>query len=184
MIVAFSGSHQVGKTTLVNELKKRFRLPVVNEVAEKIHKLYPEMGYFHKELLMVFEQIREENRVLKNNNTKIIIADRCVWDMLVYSAWLKEKGLITEEEYSIIEAIVETVGKERYSLIFFVRPVIEVNSFRQIDVFDRKAQREIDKMFEKFFRERNINYIEIKEKDLEERVKFVSEVLSKYQLLL
>ena len=83
MIVAISGAHQVGKTTLARELNKRFGLPIVDEAALDVFQKYPEMDWFHREAIIIFEQIRKEQEVVQKHGWAV--ADRSVWDALAYS---------------------------------------------------------------------------------------------------
>ena len=91
---------------------------------------------------------------------------------------LWENGYLTTRELKIIEVFAEVFGTGRYKTIFFIRPVIKPKNFRKIAFFDEKAQKEIDIILEEIFKEKKIPYIEITEKDLEERVKFVAGTLA------
>ncbi|MBN4046970.1 AAA family ATPase [Olleya sp. AH-315-K02] len=98
MKIAFTGAHGVGKTTLINQLKKEvaknYNVSVTKEVPRIVCDLVNESEYFRrdnnsleKQLLILLGQFTLEYENV-NNNSLITICDRTIYDHWAYTIHL------------------------------------------------------------------------------------------------
>lgn len=99
-LIYFSGPHGSGKTTLMNELSKeteQFWIP----------KLYSRNIKFHtapvyRQLLKIMGRALENYEYLdlaKTNPEKIVLANRCIYDVISYNESFFNRGWISQRDY-------------------------------------------------------------------------------------
>lgn len=104
MRVSFSGPQSSGKTTLLNELKKRYsNYHFVDEVTRLVKRTYGvhinEAGGTNTQLYILAEHIK--NHLLPYEN---MILDRCILDGYVYTKYQVERGKIDESVLNIFKS--------------------------------------------------------------------------------
>jgi nicotinamide riboside kinase len=126
MRIAFTGSANVGKTTLFNALKNELKdYSFYPELALQLIKEEPDLFLNKKEFekrLYGLHRLRETNADFKAKNN--IIVDRCILDTIVFSKYCHIK------EYLDREHIIKEITDARYDMIFIVFPF---EPFREAD---------------------------------------------------
>lgn len=132
MKIAISGAQGVGKTTLLEELKKEFQ---EFEFIQGITRTLKNQGFKinkdgNDETQLAILKAHVSN--LKKDN---FITDRCVLDCTVYTRYLYNRGAVTKEILEKIEtALFKNISK--YDVIFYIRPEfdIEDDNVRDTDI--------------------------------------------------
>jgi len=150
MKIAVSGSQNCGKTTFIEEFKKRWPMYVSPEHTYRdIIKQNPHMGLNKGATVdsqhLILEALIVEAKLAKD--TKHVIFDRCVIDNLAYSLWLNahekiEDDYITDIKYKIRDAL------SLYDIIFYLPlhkdiPLVE----RETRDLDPVFRTEVDYIF-------------------------------------
>ena len=134
MRIAVSGTHSVGKTTLIRELVKVFPYPVIGEISSRYtfeQRKNPEI-----QKSMVREQIAAENE------KSSFIIDRCILDYLTYCTLEHHYGRYPFETYEYcLDLTRNHIKSKPYDAIIFVDECITVedNGNRELgDVYQRE----------------------------------------------
>lgn len=128
MRLAVSGTHSVGKTTLIRELVKILPYPVINEISSRYtleQRKNPEI-----QKSMVREQIEAENC------NQSFIVDRCILDYLTYCTLEYHYGTYPLETYEYcIEQTATHMKNVPYDAIIFIDEciTIEDNGNRKLE---------------------------------------------------
>lgn len=171
--ISISSTHGVGKTTLINLIKKIYKMNntifypesaiIVNEMNKKKFKLNQDSNIDTQRLIMEMEVNNVNNSNLHKSN--LCFFDRCVLDTYIYCIYLFEHNNLSFEEFSLIEKYYkENIYK--YDIIFFIESRssrIENNGYRALD---KKYQDDIYNIFKKVLKtidHEKIKIIHIKE---------------------
>lgn len=144
MRLAVSGTHSVGKTTLIRELVKVLPYPVIDEISSRYtfeQRKNPEI-----QKRMVREQIAAENE-----RTSFLI-DRCILDYLTYCTLEHHYGRYPFETYEYcLHLTKDHINSNPYDAIIFINECIPVedNGNRELGVV---YQREIFLMLSSIIR--------------------------------
>ena len=128
MRLAVSGTHSVGKTTLIRELVKILPYPLINEISSRYtldQRKNPEI-----QKSMVREQIKAEQE------KPSFIIDRCILDYLTYCTLEHHYGTYPLETYEYcVELATNHMKKKPYDAIIFIDECIslEDNGNRKLD---------------------------------------------------
>ena len=166
--ISISSTHGVGKTTLINLIKKIYKTDktifypesaiIVNEMNKKRFKLNQESNIDTQRLIMEMEVNNVNNSNLYKD--KLCFFDRCVLDTYIYCIYLFEHNKLNFEEFSIIEKkYKENIYK--YDYIFFIESrslAIENNGYRALD---KKYQEDIYNIFKRVLKTIDRNKIKI-----------------------
>ena len=113
MRLAVSGTHSVGKTTLIRELVKILPYPLIDEISRRYsfdQRKNPEV-----QKSMVREQIEAEQE------KSSFIIDRCILDYLTYCTLEHNYGRYPLETYEYcLELTTNYIKKKPYDVIVFV----------------------------------------------------------------
>lgn len=184
MKIAFTGSHGVGKTTLISTLEKKIekikKVEVTKEIPRIICDLINEPEYFRrnqnnlkKQMLIFFGQIIQEYELSKKDS-EILICDRTIFDHWAYTIYLMESELDNELKKVIEYFMVSHMLS--YNHIFYIPIEFEVEDDGTRED-DRNFQKEVDRLIIKNLNENKIPYTEING-SIEERLKTVSKKLN------
>lgn len=179
--VTISGSHSTGKTTLVNELKKK--LPswnVLSETARKvinkeniipkdIEKDIDKKIYFQKEIIN--SQIQEEILLRKKGNN--FICDRGIFDPIGYGNNLP-KSIKMALEYKILRHY----KKNPYNLVLFLPPILDIED-DGTRIMTKDFQKEVSDTIESSYIKNNITYYKLNTLILDERVEKSLDIIKK-----
>lgn len=171
--ISISSTHGVGKTTLINLIKKIYKMNntifypesaiIVNEMNKKKFKLNQDSNIDTQRLIMEMEVNNVNNSNLHKSN--LCFFYRCVLDTYIYCIYLFEHNNLSFEEFSLIEKYYkENIYK--YDFIFFIESRssrIENNGYRALD---KKYQDDIYNIFKKVLKtidHEKIKIIHIKE---------------------
>ena len=166
--ISISSTHGVGKTTLINLIKKIYKTDntifypesaiIVNEMNKKKFRLNQESNIDTQRLIMEMEVNN-----LKDSNgykDKLCFFDRCVLDTYIYCIYLFEHNKLSLEGFSLIEDYYkENIYK--YDYIFFIESrslKIDNNGYRSID---KKYQEDIYNIFKRVLKTIDHNKIKI-----------------------
>ena len=166
--ISISSTHGVGKTTLINLLKKIYKTDntifypesaiYVNEMNKKKFKLNQESNIDTQKLIMEMEVKNVKNSNLYQD--KLCFFDRCVLDTYIYCIYLFEHNKLSLEEFSLIEKYYnENIYK--YDYIFFIESrslKIDNNGYRSLD---KKYQLDIYNIFKRVLKTIDHNKIKI-----------------------
>ena len=166
--ISISSTHGVGKTTLINLIKKIYKTDntifypesaiIVNEMNKKKFKLNQESNIDTQRLIMEMEVNNLNNSNLYKD--KLCFFDRFVLDTYIYCIYLFEHEKLSFEEFSLIEKYYkENIYK--YDYIFFIESrslKIENNGYRALD---KKYQDDIYNIFKRVLKTIDHNKIKI-----------------------
>ena len=171
--ISISSTHGVGKTTLINLIKKIYKMNntifypesaiIVNEMNKKKFKLNQDSNIDTQRLIMEMEVKNVNNSNLHKSN--LCFFDRCVLDTYIYCIYLFEHNNLSFEEFSLIEKYYKE-NIQKYDIIFFIESRssrIENNGYRALD---KKYQDDIYNIFKKVLKtidHEKIKIIHIKE---------------------
>lgn len=138
MKIAFVGTHSVGKTTLLNELKKIYPgFNFVSEVARHCPFSLNEKTTLESQDWILRKQIQGE---LEKPIHDVTICDRSVYDQLAYIVYAVDYGTISSEDGERLERFISNWGLT-YDYLFYI-PIefdVEDDGFRSIDELYRKT---------------------------------------------
>ncbi|MDP2925292.1 MAG: deoxynucleoside kinase [Nanoarchaeota archaeon] len=105
-----SGPHGSGKTTL-SDLLREIPGVLTPDIEMRTPKFYSdvpqdEIDFFHRQELKHAERAIENyeySEIARKNPDKIIIGNRCIYDVLVYDEAYSQRGWITEEQKEILK---------------------------------------------------------------------------------
>jgi len=154
MKIAISGTHNIGKSTFIEDFLKKWTM---YETLEKSYRnLIKENNVFHSE-----EGTEESQKAILNSlvdqaieasKKDFVILDRCILDNLAYSTWLNLNNKLSDKFLDETRILVRETLK-LFDVVFFL-PItkfsnipIENNSVRSIDPVYRE---EIDNIFKVF----------------------------------
>lgn len=176
MKIAVSGSHSVGKTTLVKYIAEKYSLPILQEKA----RYFMNNGFPFKELekdtelFIDFQRHIFDFQIKEEKETSDFVVDRTLFDSVSY---LQER-LIKEryEDYSVYQkylnlALSNYVG---YNYIFFIEvheDLIIADGFRNINLYYLYA---IQDLILRKFEEFELPIIKISTPDFEKRKAIVN----------
>ncbi len=170
MKIVIVGAQCVGKTTLVNDLKKHVNLPVLQEVALKMIK----EGYKLDQNVTVeteYEILKRQVQLEESQDD--YLADRCLIDLLAYV------NVLFEYEDELLLSITAELMKSNYDLILFIEPEFPMvdNGHRSMDV---SFQKEINNEIKKILKNGKFKHYKISG-DREKRVKQVLLLIKKHK---
>lgn len=152
MKVMISGAQGVGKTTLLNELKKlhstwKFYDEVVRNLVKERNIKISELGDGETQSLVMNAHIRN----LKNHKRGYSIYDRGVLDCYAHSCWMYAKQKISS--FDFIESRTKfLLHIKDYNKIFFIKPEFDIESDGTRST-SKEFQKEINDIFEDILQE-------------------------------
>lgn len=158
-ISCLSGSHCTGKTSILRALEKEFskdRYLVVSESNTTDIKTLQNIDRLSIQLMIL---MREQSTLLEllikysGSSSRTILKDRGALDTLIYSEYFKLRGLITEEQYRLIEsACSEIINQYKYIFITTTEhiPFIEREKYSM----DEQSRIELNSLFVAYYENR------------------------------
>jgi predicted ATPase len=175
MRVGISGAQSVGKTTLLNALKKDKVLSSNYTMCEEITRRVKNYGLPINEDGTDITQtlIMQEHLVNAIMHTSMI-TDRTVLDGLVYTTYLHKKKKVTSETLAKSRAIFRKVWP-MYKFVFYIEPEFDIvnDGVRSIDIDFRN---EIADTFERVMVSENVGVHRING-SVENRVELITKLL-------
>ena len=157
MLIAVTGSHSVGKTVLVDNLRKKLSLKydvsIIHEMARKLIAKGFKMNMDITEYGVInyaFEYLHAE----RNFHSEIVISDRSVIDLLAYIK-VNKSPKIKPKVISLIEEIV-FLESRRVDFYFYI-PIEFPLQFDGVRPADLNYQKSVDKMIQEL-----LSYYKIK----------------------
>jgi len=153
--VAFSGTHGVGKTSMVRRFagmleEAGLKTAVLEEVARRCPLPVNEAGTGLTQAWMLACQVAEEAR-LEASGVDVVVADRCVFDHVAYARWLHRQGRVSDCELKFIEEAAVSWAKARpYFAIVFLQPSAdpEPDGFRSTSrAFQLGVHEELERLY-------------------------------------
>jgi len=120
-LIYFSGPHGSGKTSLIKALANYGERIIIPELYTRNLKFHTEVTY-RKVLKTASRAIEnfEYLQLAKENPDKIILANRCIYDVLAYDKVFEEKGWITKDTFDLLKltkAFFRYENEEPYAII-------------------------------------------------------------------
>lgn len=180
MKIAFTGAHGVGKTTLINSIKRRLAQEIDIEVTEEVPRIICEIvndpEYFRranntlpKQLLILLGQVILEYK--KRSNT--LICDRTIFDHWAYTTFLFKDEIDKSLSKSIELFLIEHMRS--YDMIFYLPIEFEVEDDGTRES-DRRFQADIDSIILNNLERNKLDYKRISG-SIEERAKKVIQII-------
>jgi len=180
MLIAFTGSHSTGKTTLIDRLKEHYKgndqIQYVDSCTRKVGKEHPinntEKDYTLTQL-RILEAHLENIHFSDLTPNRISILDRCLIDGLIYTMQLVKEGKV---DRSVGIPFLDAVEHHafHYEIIFYIPAEIELvkDGVRSEDL---EFKKNIDELFNSFFSTfgKSFNLIEVKG-SIDERFEIVT----------
>lgn len=135
MVIAFSGTHSTGKTTLLDSLKDdndfKYDYTFIDEITRRMSKRGLSINEDGDDVV----QLLIMNAHLKNALNDNAIMDRCVLDGVVYTHWLAKEGKVSEWVLDYAQNVFQLVVT-KYDYIFFLVPEFDIvaDGVRSTDV--------------------------------------------------
>jgi thymidylate kinase len=173
-LIAFSGTHCSGKTSLAKALVKHLegigrKAKFVDEVVRRCPYHVNEDGSYLAQKWIIEEELREYSLAM-NGSFDFIIFDRAVYDHLSYVTWLFLHNKLSFQELRELFKLVENANPH-YDKIFYLEPLPLVgDGFRSES---KTYQMEIDEILRHFLNVNRIETIHIQNCDLDKRLKIV-----------
>jgi len=194
-IIYFSGTHGVGKTSLISELLKSSKISFLiydnenpdhhNPYKEDIYKRqYWRLEKYIDDAMKIFEM----KNFLKEEN-KILLVDRCIWDHYCYTLTFKSLQWINSEEYTSILKQYNTHFPDKLlpENIIFIFPEISWTKDRIIERWNKekvkwnegdfryleKLRENYEKQYQFLEKNGNINLLTLKEVNIKKRVEII-----------
>jgi len=136
MKIALIGAQGVGKTTLAKKLRDKFASSyIVKETVRECPYPCDQLADFKTEWWVLSHSILEEKEAEEAGHS-LIIADRCLLDISVYTKLIAEAndGRITAGKRQMIDrSISEWLSESPYDVIFFIKVDSSVWQSRDLD---------------------------------------------------
>lgn len=176
MIVSFTGAQSTGKTTLLNRIRDlNPNLNFIDEVTRRIKREYDlpinEKGGDITQSMIMTDHIANVYRKYDGD----VILDRCALDGVVYTHWLYDKLLISQDVFNWSQLIYKQL-RGKYDVIFYTSPddvTLVDDGERSTDVSFRK---EILDLFAVYSYADNKSMFVVKG-TVEERLEYIKKVL-------
>jgi nicotinamide riboside kinase len=173
-LIAFSGTHCSGKTSLAKALVKHLedigrKAKFVDEVVRRCPYHVNENGSYLAQKWIIEEELREYNLAMEGD-FNFIIFDRAVYDHLSYVIWLFLRNKLSFQELRKLFKLVENANPH-YDKIFYLEPLPLVGDGLRSE--SKTYQREIDEILRHFLNVNRIETIHIQNCDLDKRLKIV-----------
>lgn len=183
MKIYISGCHGAGKSTVARYVSETYFLPFICEVArtilseQELHidSLRADINITNKYQKDVFER-----QIVEENKHQSFVSDRCLLDILAYSAQHTNilKNLINSSElFEYVEKL-----KNDNAFIFFIRPskaTLKADGVRESLSWDGVVA--IDAQIKLLFEMFDIRYFQINTDNMQERIRLIDSVLSLYK---
>lgn len=150
MKICISGSQCVGKSTVLNELKKHPKLQDFNFISEIVRNLIKEgvqinKGADHQSQIRILEEHYKNTWKFDK-----FITDRCSIDAFVYATWDYLHGNYTYDQHKIHEKMfLDSVN--RYDYFFYIPVEFDIIP-DGVRAADTEYQKEIDDLFREIYR--------------------------------
>jgi len=164
--VGITGAHSSGKTTrieFITEVCKLMRYPyiIVPESARRAKEvgldINKEADYKVQKWIMDDQIVNELDAEQDSRYNTLILCDRTVWDVVVYSSFALQRDMLTLPQYNILEGQArQHAVLSPYDKIYLCkpRPMID-DGIRDTDV---EWQRQLFERFEYYFAINGIRY--------------------------
>ena len=148
MVIAFSGTHSTGKTTLLDALKDDERYKYGYTFIDEITRRMSKRGLAINEEGDDVVQLLIMNAHLKNALNDNAIMDRCVLDGVVYTHWLAKEGKVSQWVLDYAINVFQLVIT-KYDYVFFLVPEFDIvdDGVRSTDVRFRDEVAELFKYY-------------------------------------
>lgn len=167
MRIGITGTHGTGKTTLLNALREQEQFKhyaFCNEVTRWVKGLGFDINEQGNDSTQILINMKHIYNVFMNRH---MITDRIILDAIVYSKYLLEEGMISEETYYETGKVWLNL-MPYYDVIFYLKPefAIEDDGVRSVNTH---FQTRIHELFERAIEKYEIPVIHISG-SVEERV--------------
>jgi len=148
MIIAFSGTHSTGKTTLLDNLKHsedyKYDYTFIDEITRRMSKRGLKINEDGDDVV----QLLIMNAHLKNALNKNAIMDRCVLDGVVYTHWLVNEGKVSQWVLDYAVNVFQLVIV-KYDYVFHLVPEFDIveDGVRSTDIRFRDEVADLFKFY-------------------------------------
>jgi len=185
-VIALSGSHSTGKTTLLKKIKEHYgdKLIYIEEIARTLlkNKIYDDKYLLQKD---IFETTIEKIKEVEKQD-KIAIIDRSFVDIQAYTlAYQREIGITNYMNMvRLAESCISEHMKKIEAVIYIpiVKEIqLEEDGIRSSGLdFRSRIEELIKNGFEQTFLDTNVNTI--KEINLEKRLQEATKIIERYRI--
>lgn len=156
MIIALSGTHSTGKTTVLNLLKKEpsfkgffFKTEITRTLKEKGFKINEEGDFSTQKAIM---KVHSDNLV--KSFSEDIITDRSALDAICYSKYLLNHNKLSKEQYeALYHEFKEMIYL--YDFIFYFKPEFEIED-DGVRSTNKDFQKEVANIFDEIIKKEDI----------------------------
>lgn len=159
MVIAFSGTHSTGKTTLLDSLKDdkdfKYDYTFIDEITRRMSKRGLSINEDGGDIV----QLLIMNAHLKNALNDNAIMDRCVLDGVVYTHWLAREGKVSQWVLDYAVNVFQLVVT-KYDYIFFLVPEFDIvpDGVRSTDV---RFRDEVAELFTYYIERYNVPVVSL-----------------------
>ena len=159
--VAIVGGIAVGKSTIINMLLKSLEdcIFIEEDVNENLFlsDFYEDMNKwaFHSRISTFSMILNNYSKIIKNNNSKVVIFDRCVDELITFAKLQYDLGNLTTKEFMVYKTL--------YRGVLDFTPPIDLFIYVHCDA--EKSLQRIKKRNRSFEQDITIDYLELLNKN-------------------
>lgn len=179
MKIGICGAQSVGKTTLINALRSESSLKdftICKEVTRKVKKLGLEINENGSDITQSIIMKEHIYNLFMYDN---LISDRTTLDGIVYTAYLKQTGKVSEACFKDCLQIFQK-SLTKYDYQFYIQPEFEIEDDGVRSV-DKAFRDDIVKLFDNYIKTYNVNVITLSG-SVRERVETILLTIGKLKL--
>jgi len=165
MIIGFTGTHGVGKTTLLNEMKKDKRFNDFEFYDGITRKLNNDGSILINDNHSDYNNTQEilinaHVNLIENNMNNKIVMDRTLLDVMVYTHYLFLNNKVNYTTFSYAFQMFNKY-KKYYDILFYIRPEFDLigDGVRSVDL---KFKDGVFSLFENYIDNMTINNCQLK----------------------
>lgn len=168
MKIGICGAQSTGKTTLLNSLHEREELNGYEYCVESTREIQRLGLNINEKGDDITQKMIMQHHVFNLSMYDDMIADRTVYDCMVYTDYLYHRNQVSEEMYQLIVKIFERFHTS-YDIIFYIKPEFDIVE-DGVRSDNRSFRDEIDYRFQQLLRDVPPNKIFILSGTVDERV--------------
>lgn len=180
MKVYFTGCHGSGKTTLCHYVAKKYKLPMITEVARTIlseKELQIDSLRCDIDTVNDYQSSIFYRQLLEESKSESFVSDRSIIDNLAYAA---QHSNVLPKLLSSVELQPNLASlKDPKSILFFVRPsqaTLRADGVREVINWDGAVA--IDAQVKLLYEMFGIRYFQIDTANMQERIRLIDSVIS------
>lgn len=171
--VGFTGAHCTGKSTVARMLKESMERPERWLLLTNFVVMIPKEGGTYQVQTRIMDTFLTLENINRRKCREGIIQDRTIYDVYAYS-----KYLLPERKFnSFVRKYRDVFRKPRYDYVFFFPIRFQCPEKKRNGHWGSEGRKEIQQYILEAFERFGVDYIEVKDKKPENRVRMIRKIL-------